>query len=311
MKILRQWPLVLAAIVPIIAIVEIAGNVRTADAVPPMSAFRPAAQILRTAHRPGDLVVFAPAWMSQTRVALGEWMTIADQARGDTFDYPRVWELALDGYHSPDVAGLDVIERHELDRLTLTLYRNPDHRPAVWRAYEEVRSGRVTVGLPGGEQACPWDERQQRHSCAGPTHEPWVWVGPYFMTDVQFRPRFCLWAHPTERGPVHVRFDDVPTGTTLVVHTGLTYGAYRDPNRGSVFADTEIDGRHAGRIENAYDVGWTTAVYDVPPGPDRRTVRISISTRSQGMRHFCFDATMRVEAPAESTEPADSPGLSP
>ncbi len=292
-----RWSVALALLLPAVAVVELIGNRLTERIVPPMSSFERAAEIVRRGHLPGDLVVFAPDWMSQTRVALGEWISLEDELRGDTFDRPRLWELALDGRRSPETAGMTPLERHPLDRLTLTLYRNDTYMPALWRAHDEWRSARVTIGAPDGEKPCPWQEREGRHSCAQAAGEPWVWVGQVFISDVGFRPRRCLWAHPTERGPMHVTFADVPAGTRLTGHTGLTYAAFRDVNQAPVFLDVEVDGALMGRTVHPGDVGWTTFVYDLPPGPATRTIRFTVTTPSQGMRHFCFDAAVR--APPE------------
>ena len=300
MRFLRHGALFAALLLPLVAVVELVGNWMTANEVPPMESFRPSADAIRKEHRDGDLVVFAPAWMTQTRVALGEWMTFDDEVRSDTFDHPRIWELALEGRSSPETEGLPVLSRRELDRLTLTLYRNTSYRPAVWRAYDEVAAAKFSIALPEGEKPCPWDPSAKRHSCGPVIGEPWVWLGQQYLTDVGFMPRRCLWNHPTERGPLRTRFDEVPGGTKLTVHTGLAYAAYRDTNWESpVYLEVEIDGRSAGRIVHRGDVGWTTTVYDVPPGPERHSLAFVVTTPKQGMRHFCWDAAMRVEPAAE------------
>ena len=54
--------------------------------------------VVERERRPGDLIVFAPAWVDPVgRRWLGDWLTLDDVARMDEARYGRVWELSVRG----------------------------------------------------------------------------------------------------------------------------------------------------------------------------------------------------------------------
>ncbi|MBI5500499.1 MAG: hypothetical protein HY907_09660 [Deltaproteobacteria bacterium] len=298
MRFLRHWPAALGALLPLAAVVELAGNAWTANLVPSDAAFAEARRVVERQFRDGDLVVVYPDWMGQGRTALGPWMPLRDQARADILDYPRVWQLTLDGRTAPELEGLPVEQSWSFDGLSLELLRNPAGAPALWRAYDDLASAVVVVAAPDGEKPCPWQERDQAHHCGDSFGQSWVYVGPFLVTDMQQQPHQCLWAHPTQVGPIVATWNDVPAGRTLVVHTALTYTAARDMKYPPVHLETLVDGRSLGTAEQPDGAGWRTWTYEVPAPegattPEVRQVQLRISTEFQGMRHFCFDAAMR------------------
>jgi hypothetical protein len=65
-----------------------------------------AAAAVRAQFAPGDLIVFAPAWMDPVgRKHLGDLMTFHDAARMDAARYARVWEISARGASAPDATG--------------------------------------------------------------------------------------------------------------------------------------------------------------------------------------------------------------
>ncbi|MBA3502059.1 MAG: hypothetical protein H0T65_16970, partial [Deltaproteobacteria bacterium] len=63
-----------------------------AAGVPGDEAWARAAKVVRDAHRPGDLVVFAPSWVDPTgRMHLGDLIPIEMAARMDDARYGRIW----------------------------------------------------------------------------------------------------------------------------------------------------------------------------------------------------------------------------
>jgi hypothetical protein len=293
MRVLRHWPLAVGALLPLVAVVELFGNWWTARIVPPPAAFAGPRKVVAAEHREGDLVIVAPEWLGEGRVALGPWMPLRDQARGDILDYPRVWELTLEGRRSPETAGLPVEKAWSFDRLSLTRYRNPTYRPALWRAFDDPASAKVHIAAQEGDIPCRWEEREQQHRCGDSFGQPWVYVAPFVVTDMNQQAHFCLWAHPTLKGPIVATWENVPAGKTLVVHTAMSYIAARDMDKLPVLMDTVLDGTTLGTAVQPDGAGWRTWTYAVPPGAERRQVQFRVMTGFQGMRHFCFDATMR------------------
>lgn len=293
MRLLRHWPVAVGALLPILALVELIGNAWTANLVPEWSAFEAAAKVVAAEHQPGDLVIVHPEWLGEGRVAMGPWIPLQDETRADVLDYPRIWVLTLDGRRHPDTAGLPVEHEWEFDGLTLTRFRNTRLAPARWRAYDALPDAAVAVRTPEGEQPCRWNEREGKHECGPVIGEHWVWVGPFVTTDMAQQAHYCLWSHPTVRGPLVTTFEGVPTGETLSVYTAMTYVAARDMDKPPVRLDVEIDGQPVGTALQPDGAPWQRWSFAVPPGPPTRTVRFLVSASFQGMRHFCFDAAMR------------------
>jgi hypothetical protein len=293
MRFLRHWPVLLALLVPLCAVVDWAGGAWIASRVPPAEAYADARRIVAAEHQPGDLVLVTPDWLGQGRVALGDWMPLEDQARAEALGYPRIWDLSLPDRQAPETEGLPAIRSWDLDTLTLTLYRNTRYGLPLWRALDEIASARVAVRTPDGDRPCRWDARARRQQCGDQFGEPWVYVGPIVIADMDQRALLCLWAHPTDRGPLVVTFDDVPSGVRLTGGTGLTYVAGRDRDKTPVVLVARVDEVEVGSVVHPDAVGRRTFDFPVPPGPERRRVTFEVSSEFQGMRHFCFDATMR------------------
>src|SRR5688572_6666760 len=96
-----------------IAIWEIVATRAHARSVPDDAAWEKAAAIVRAGHRPGDLIVFAPAWNDPVgRLHLGDLISIEMAARMDADRYGRIWELSIRGANAPEVAGLAPVEEH-------------------------------------------------------------------------------------------------------------------------------------------------------------------------------------------------------
>jgi hypothetical protein len=300
MKALRFWPYAVALLLAAVAVVELVGNEVTAHLVPPPEAFAAPRRVLERECRPDDLVLVVPEWMGDGRVALGPWLKLEDQYRDDISEYRRVWLLALGERGDPKVAGLPVERRWSFDRLTLTLYGNPAYGPRLWNAMEHVAEARAEVRDGERPVACAWETRglsaecgHERFECGRAFGEPWVCVGRTVITDMERHPRNCIWAHPTQRGPLVIAFDDVPGGARLTGHTGFRDSTALEERDKPTTLTVDVDGVEIGTTAHYVGVGWQPFVFDVPPGPPLRTVRFVVQSAFQGRRHFCFDATMR------------------
>jgi hypothetical protein len=100
----RPW--LAAAALLVLSIWEIATLLGVHANAPTDADWDRAAAAVRAAFVPGDLIVFAPAWMDPVgRQHLGDLMTIHDAARMDAARYPRVWEVSARDAHAPDATG--------------------------------------------------------------------------------------------------------------------------------------------------------------------------------------------------------------
>ena len=79
-----------------------------AAGVPGDEAWARAAKVVRAAHQPGDLIVFAPGWVDPTgRMHLGDLIPIEMAARMDDARYARIWELSIRGAHRDEPAAFE------------------------------------------------------------------------------------------------------------------------------------------------------------------------------------------------------------
>jgi hypothetical protein len=114
-----------------------------AAGVPGDEAWARAAKVVRDAHRPGDLIVFAPRWVDPTgRMHLGDLIPIEMAARMDDARYARIWELSIRGAHRDEPAAFE----QEVDGV---LVRRYDRTPATVRA--EVLPAQLAVAEVGFE----------------------------------------------------------------------------------------------------------------------------------------------------------------
>nr|MBA3461662.1 hypothetical protein [Deltaproteobacteria bacterium] len=85
-----------AVLLVLVALWEIAATRCNASEVPGDDAWAEAATEVRTAYRPGDLIVFAPEWVDPVgRLHLGDLIPIDVAARMDAAKYGRIWELSI------------------------------------------------------------------------------------------------------------------------------------------------------------------------------------------------------------------------
>lgn len=95
---MKKPGLLAAAALLVLAVWEIATLLRVRAAAPVDADWRASRDAVVAERKPGDLIVFAPAWTDPVgRKFLGDLMTIDDAARMDEARYGRVWELSIRG----------------------------------------------------------------------------------------------------------------------------------------------------------------------------------------------------------------------
>jgi len=125
----RIGTLVAAVALVAVALWEIVASVRAARAAPDDDAWREAAQVVRAEHRPGDLIVFAPAWADPIgRLHLGDLIPVEMAARNHAATYGRIWEVAIRGARAPEVAGLTPVLEQQRGGVVVRRY---EREPAV------------------------------------------------------------------------------------------------------------------------------------------------------------------------------------
>jgi len=90
-----------------VAVWETCATPRDAAALPTDKTWQAAAQVVRAGYEPGDLIVFAPAWIDPMgRMQLGDLIPVDMAARMDGARFGRIWEISIRGAHAPETAGL-------------------------------------------------------------------------------------------------------------------------------------------------------------------------------------------------------------
>jgi len=228
-----------------------------------------AADAVRAAASPDDLIVFAPGWIDPIgRRHLGDRISLAMAGRMDAARYAVIWEISARGARAPDTRGLTADQTRAFGSLTLRRYR----QPAV---------GVVTDFLAEAEA--------RRMTTAGRMSRA-VRVG---LEEVGFEPHRCISVEPAPDQTVRVTFSAVTLGSTLVGYVGLadvfTRRDVREPARLAV----EVAGEPATEVTVGVDDGWVR--FDAATTPGRADVEFALTALGPRarQRQVCFAAEAR------------------
>ncbi len=251
-----------AVLLVAVAVWEIVATRVAASSTPGDDAWSEAAAVVRAAHRPGDLIVFAPDWVDPVgRLHLGDLIPVADAARMDAARYGRIWELSIRGARSGDTAGLSPVVTTTRGGVTVRRFeRTPvkivsDLRELVSGA--RVEGGRtITVEL----------------------------------AEVGFTPRWCIQAVPAPKLPMKITFPAVSLGSELVGYVGIADVFTRRDLRKPARLSVAVDGGEVARAIAGVDDGWVRFSAVTPAGAHDVTVTVS---SDDGNRQICFAAEAR------------------
>lgn len=256
----RPYLAIPAALLVLIALWEIIATVRGAHSVPGDDAWAEAAKVVRAGYKPGDLIVFAPAWADPIgRMHLGDLISIDDAARMDAAKYGRIWEVAMRGAHAPEVAGLAPAESTGDDVTVRRFERTPV------TVLADVRELVATARTEGAAK--------------GPTLE---------LAEVGFAPHRCLQVVPS--GTARVTFPAMTLGSELVGYVGIADVFTRRDVRAPATLAVEIGGKQVASVIAGVEDGWVRFATPTTPGP--ADVTFVIGAKSP-MRLVCFAAEAR------------------
>jgi len=254
------------AVVPALLLVaislwEVCATRRDATSVPGDAAWHAAAARVRAGYRPGDLIVFAPAWIDPVgRHELGDLISLEAAARMDAARYGRIWELAIRGARSPDTAGLEPVEAEAHDGVVVARY---ERAPAIV-------VGDVLERLPDATT-----------DGARPTLE---------LTEGGFAPHRCLQVSPVPGTPLRIRLPAFPLGKELVGYVGIADVFTRRDVRSPGRLDVELAGQIIASAVAGVDDGWVRFAAATPPGAADVTF---IARATDPNRRICFAAEAR------------------
>jgi hypothetical protein len=252
--------------------------------------YRRAEKIVRKGWAPGDALAVRPWWAARIREYLGDldFVQVRDLESEDLSRYSRLWVVLLPG-EQIELAKYSLEESFEAGDLEIVRYRLPDRAQVKYDFREQL--DRAQVRMHQGPSVKPCDRWiTNRWIC---TRRDWNYVGR-MVVELGDDPRKVIWAHPSDEGPIEITYQNVPSGNTLLVHTGFTPPAARTPEGAPVTLRVSIDGREVGKVVQDNRNGYFPTRFDISAaGPGSHTVTFAVSTNHAGMRHFCFDAEVR------------------
>lgn len=292
----KRWPLLLAALLLALVVIETGAAVRARSRVAGEADWQATAAAVRAEFRPGDLIVFAPAWMDPVgRSYLGDLMPIEMVARSDADRYGRIWEVSIRGARAAETAGAEREVEQDHGLVHVARWKSPPPAPVTVR-YDftahlaEALVTQVPVDGRGDERPCFQDPRDgdAGFGCAS-TH-----VGRRTL-EIDYRPRRGVLVPVDQHLVTRLEYRAVPLGGTLVGYTGLhDYYARKNadgPVDFVVFIDDETVYR--GRTGNAD--AWKRFAIDTSrfAGAAPHRVRFEVSAPAPAWRNFGFHVEAR------------------
>lgn len=293
--------------VPLIGLVELGAHVHFAHRAPELDEWKALASQVAKLKQPDDLVVLAPAWTTPiARHVFGpELLPLEALARADDRAYPTALEVSTLGETAPELSGWRELARQTFGKFTLRRLQNPAPIEVKYRFVDHVRPPDLVVseGSDAERELCPFNPRsptytgglhgpvafpRERYQCSG---GPAFFVGVTIIDDQEYRPRRCIFAHPTTEGSLRLTFADVPLGKVIRGHAGLSYFLARDglgtPVELRVFAgDQEL-----GRYEHHDEWGWKEFEFSTGElAGTTQHVDFEVKSALPAERHFCFSA---------------------
>ena len=295
----RVAALALLALVVGVAVVE--SGAALGPRVLPDRDLRAACAALRAEFRPGDLIDFAPAWLSQLgRRELGDLMPVTMLGRADARRYARIWTVALGraaaAALADELGGLTAREQREFGHLTLSLYEQEPVQ-VTYDLTAQLLSAQVTQSpggagadlAPGPEVPCLWSgPAPAAHPARGPAGAfrcPSSTVERRVM-EIDYRPRYGV-VTTLAQGQRTILEYSIPDadwqGGRLALWLGLHDYHARKTAVGPAQVVVDLD-QGARRVPLTIEVaqGFVPHELALPTGPARplHTLRIELSAAS-------------------------------
>lgn len=279
-------------IFPLFAIFEIALSEVIARSEPELEHIRAATSIVRDGYKQGDLVVITPDWYRQPRVELGsDVLPLPDQARADEKVYKRLWEVSLRGSQSPESSGLIPEFERKFGQIIVRRFLLSQSAEKVYDFIDSLDEAEIFT--ESGSQKIRCLKVGHRTKCHPIVPDRNVWIGIETISDLDHRPRQCIWAHPLKNRRLLIEFNNVPRGDFLEGHLATDYVLGRhcssDPVDFSIKIRNETIASH-----KHYDCdSWKSFRIKLDEFPEKVDVTFVISAENPEKRHFCFQAQMR------------------
>jgi hypothetical protein len=296
-----------------VAAVELIGHAVVQSRVATRDQWADALALVRDEWQPTDLVVAAPEWADPLlREAAGDLVDRPMAGRSDTAAYGRMWVVSVRGHRAPEAPEAPPELERDFGPVHVSRWALP--APSVLFDFvDHVGEARVTRRERGEDLPCRLVqsmgntqgglangpiEGAPRHLCD--PARPWLWVGATTTMDLELRGRRCISTHAAGEDPIVTRYDDVPLGSSVVVHGGIWWERERWRNGSDVVVVVRLDGEELGRMTHRDGDGWKRMEAAVPEARrgGRGTVSFEVSSVGDpNFRAFCWAASSRGSPP--------------
>jgi hypothetical protein len=244
-----------ALVLVAIAVWEIVASARAGRSVPGPDGWARAEAVVRQGYRPGDLIVFAPAWIDPVgREHLGDLIPIEAAARMDADRFAVIWEVSIRGARAPETRGL------------------------------------TPASVTGGEVTVRRFEREPVEVVADLLATPSTPPAHVVIGEVGFAPHRCIEVIPRPGGTTRLDFGQVTLGSSLVGYAGRADVFARQKFRDPAHFELQVDGATVADVGLGIDDGWRRFAADTTPGPHHVEVLASAVGKNA---HVCFAAEAR------------------
>jgi hypothetical protein len=305
-----RWRLLLALSFLVAGLVELGLHLSFSRAAPQLAEWVELRATVEQLVDPETLIVIAPYWAEpNARFALGEQlMPLRHVARADESGFGRALEVSILGQAAPELSHWRLDAEQRLGRFLLRSWTNPQLRPVRYDFLEHVRPPDASVRMTrkGVPAECPFVTAKvsngdlhghptfPRRRFACPGGGDWSFVGSTVIEDQHYRPRACIWAHPTQRGVLALRFESVPIGSVIRGHGALPYFSERETHGTPIELSVYVAGELMGTWQHADGEGWKPFEFSTERFTGQQLpVEFRVQSRKALRREFCFQADVR------------------
>jgi hypothetical protein len=298
-----------ALTVAAIGLLELGFHVHFSHAAPTLKQWAALQPVITEHITPGALILVSPEWAEpNARASLGDaLMPLEHVARPDETGFERALEISILGQSAAALSSWVLEGERRAGPFSIRRWVNPHVEPVIYDflAHLEPPSADVRILRSSGSEACPYGPGKvtngdlgghptfprRRFSCAG---ADWSMVGLTVIEDQDYRPRRCIWAHPSSRGTLEVHFEAVPLGRVIRGHGGLPYLFEREWRGTPIELDVLVGGESIGTYRHKDGEGWKAFEFSTE-GSAGQTRSVDFRVRSKQLRdrQFCFQASVR------------------
>jgi hypothetical protein len=295
---------------PLVSLAELGAHRHYRHSAPTQEDWQRLGPEVAAMQRRGDWVTVEPHWADPLlRQQLGDnALPIDILARADDETLARVLEVSFGDAKGKHFEGWPERERRSSGPFLIRALDNPHPETARMRLIDRVTPEwlSMTEGSAGDPLVCTFTSNARatagnlggdptfgprRFAC--PSGEPYL-VTVTTIDDELFAPRRCIWAHPSPRGPITLRFRNVWLGIKLVGHAGLPWLLARDGAGTPIHLTAEFEGSPIGQVVVEDTQGWMRFEWSTESHRDQRgDLELVVSSAEPRNRRFCFTLESR------------------